>query len=86
MIVRNPTKENISIKIQGRLYTVKARDELPGVPENHAKHWQRIHSFIQVSGEGKPVIPPVEAKVEVKKEDSEKVKSKPESKKAKPKK
>ena len=94
MIVRNPTKEDISIQIQGRLYTVKAGGELPGISENHARHWQRIHSFIHVSEEIQEVLEevlekgPEKSKTEVKKEDSKKSKDKlqPESKKAKSKK
>lgn len=89
MIVKNPTKEEISIQVLGTTYTVGAGEEI-SVPESVAKYWQEsIHNFIIVSPEKAVVVPKVELKkvdpevVEEKKEEAPVVASVPTPTKAK---
>jgi len=74
MIVKNPTKEDITVQLKGVKYTVKAQDSLEGVPEEQAVYWKRqLHNFITLSAE-KKVQEVKEEKEEIKEEVKEEVK------------
>ncbi len=73
MIVKNPTPNEIAVKIDGIDYVVPASGELSGVLEEHAVHWQRyLHQFLEVlpeaakAPEKKVEEPKVGKEVEVK--------------------
>lgn len=84
MIVRNPTKNDIEVTIDGISYQVKAEDQIKGVRQSHALHWKnKIHSFIELSEEGKDkVVAPEVAKIVEDKEEAEVEEVKADSKKA----
>lgn len=65
MILKNPTKNEISIVHLGTNYTIKPEGTLH-VSEATGKYWMRLHSFLQVTKE--------ELKEEVKEEVKEDVK------------
>lgn len=58
MILRNPTKDSISVIIDGRPYTVAAGKEVE-LPNTAGKYWvERIHNFMEiVSSEEKAMTP-----------------------------
>lgn len=82
MIVKNPTKEDITVMLKGVKYTVKANDSLSGVPEEQALYWRGLHNFLTLSEEAKKVVVEPEEVVkeeEVKEEVKEEVVASPEA-------
>lgn len=52
MIVKNPTKNDIEVQIEGVKYFVRAESELTGVPTAHAEYWKNnLHNFLKISKE-----------------------------------
>lgn len=57
MIVKNPTDNDIAVRINGNEYFVPANDEIAGVLAADAKYWQTaLHKFLVVEDDG-PVAP-----------------------------
>lgn len=67
MIVKNPTKNALSIQYKGGTYSVEAQSSVDGVPSDVATFWkEQIHNFIEVSAERDfSPTPPTEVVVEV---------------------
>lgn len=52
MIVKNPTKDRIEVRIQGVDYVVEGNGEVKGVPVQHAEYWvSMLHTFLSVEEE-----------------------------------
>lgn len=52
MIVKNPTKNDIEVQIEGIRYFVKAEGQIIGVPTPHAEYWKNnLHNFLKISKE-----------------------------------
>lgn len=52
MKLYNPTKNKISVTIQGVDYTIGAEAELKGIPQVHAEYWKvHLHQFLEISEE-----------------------------------
>lgn len=59
MLLKNPTKEELSIQFDGAVYTVAPESEI-SVPDPVAKFWQEnIHNFVVVSVEKTKTVEPV---------------------------
>ena len=66
MIVKNPTKNALSIQYKGGTYSVEAQSSVDGVPSDVATFWkEQIHNFIEVSAERDFSPTPTETPVEV---------------------
>lgn len=47
MIIQNPTKNKIEVKVQGVIYSIEAEGTLENIPEEVARYWQEnLHKFI----------------------------------------
>jgi len=55
MIVNNPTDKDITVKLKGVIYSVKAKDSLSNVPKEQALYWKGLHNFLILSDETKKV-------------------------------
>jgi len=54
MIVKNPTPNDITVKIEGIEYTVLGNDELKNVPAEHAEQWKnKLHGFLVLAADAK---------------------------------
>ena len=50
MTIKNPTNNEISVKILGAKYVLPAKGELNNVPETHAVYWKvNLHTFVTLS-------------------------------------
>lgn len=55
MIVRNPTKDKISVQIGGHQYTIEPKGTL-SVPDARAKYWkEKLHDFLILEKENNEV-------------------------------
>lgn len=53
IILKNPTKNDLSIQFEGREFTIKAESE-ESIPKEVALYWiKKIHSFLEVVKETK---------------------------------
>ena len=60
MIVKNPTSNDLAVKIEGIEYVAPANGEVANVLPEHAEHWKKyIHQFIEVVSE-KAKVPEVD--------------------------
>lgn len=49
MKVTNPTDSDISVQIEGIVYSIEAGSSIDNVPAKHAEDWKtRTHNFIQI--------------------------------------
>lgn len=46
MQIKNPTKENIEVQIDGVRYAIEAEGSLFEIPESVARYWQTLHGFL----------------------------------------
>jgi len=62
MVITNPTDKDITVSIEGQMYTVEANSSTSGIREKHAIHWvEQLHNFLVISPEkAKEVAPKVE--------------------------
>ena len=56
MIIHNPTKESVSIAINGRVYTLEAGEQREGFSDKVAYIWKKTHGFLEVNPEEEEVI------------------------------
>jgi hypothetical protein len=60
MIVTNPTKNKISVLINGTTYSLEPEETKSGIPEADARHWQeQTHKFIILRKEKVKVEEPI---------------------------
>ena len=49
MILRNPTDNNITVQIEGRVYSVSPKGTIE-LPNRHGSFWkEKIHGFMQIT-------------------------------------
>jgi hypothetical protein len=66
MIVKNPTKSDITVKIDGTEYSVAAESEIKGVYPAHALQWQKtLHAFLELKDEKSDTVLEVQEVEEV---------------------
>ena len=62
MIVKNPTPNDLEVRIDGIDYVAPANGEVSNVLPEHAEYWQkRIHQFVEVYAEKTAKAPTVTA-------------------------
>ena len=69
MIVNNPTDKDITVKLKGVTYTVKANDSLSNVPDKQALYWKELHNFLTLKETANVVETIPEEVVEIPAED-----------------
>lgn len=78
MKVINPTKDTLTVQIEGNKYEVKGEDFLENVPDAHAKNWkERTHNFI-ILKEDSVKVEKKKTPIETIKDEEEEVKEIPE--------
>ncbi len=61
MQITNPTKEKISVLIEGVDYSIEPGGTIENIPESVARNWQEnTHKFIQIKKESEEESIPVE--------------------------
>lgn len=60
MIVKNPTEELVSIRIDGRDYSIPAGEGRSIIDADAAK-WKKIHEFLVLEVDKSPLVKPIES-------------------------